>query len=85
MKIYSSTAVDPRLSEICERALINEDFATHAMAPDTIISFTSEDILYVAVLRVENIEGEGDALLISAVHPVGSEGLNAVIADLLAG
>ena len=84
MKIYASTSLDPRLSELCERALLNDDFSTHAMVPggDQIISFLSDGMIFVAVLQVEIIEGEGNALLISAVHPVGSEGLDAVIADL---
>lgn len=84
MKIYASTSLDPRLSELCERALMNDDFSTHEMVPggDQIISFESDSVTYVAVLQIERTEGEGDALLISAVHPVGSEGLDAVIADL---
>jgi hypothetical protein len=83
MKIYASTSLDPQLSELCEGALINEEFTTHAMAADGgIISFTSGGITYVAVLKIENIDGEGNALLVAAVHPVGSEGLEAVIADL---
>lgn len=86
MKIYASASLDPQLSELCERALINEEFTTHAMAADGgVISFASEGITYVAVLEIGNIDGEGNALLVAAVHPVGSEGLDSVIADVLAG
>ena len=86
MKIYASTSLDPQLSTLCERALINEEFTTHAMAANGgIISFASEGVTYVGVLRIENIDGEGNALVISAVHPVGSEGLDAVVADLQTG
>jgi hypothetical protein len=82
MKVYSATSVDPRLSEHCERALEDEAFHSEGTMPDgsIIISFEAEERAWVALIGVE--KGQGDALMIAAVYPVGSEGLAALIADL---
>jgi hypothetical protein len=84
MKIYGATSVDPRLSELCERALAAEDFHAEGTLPggSVIISFEAEERIWAALIAVEKSEGEDDAMLIAAVYPVGSEGLEALVADL---
>ncbi|HWY63113.1 MAG TPA: hypothetical protein VNW15_14520 [Rhizomicrobium sp.] len=87
MRIYGATSVDPLLSGYCERALADEAFQSEGMMPDGsfIISFLADERAWAAVIGVEKTARQDDAMLISAVYPVGSEGLAALVADLKTG
>ena len=86
MSIYSSSSVKLSLSELCTKALERNAFHPHGNMQDgsNIISFAVDGLAYVGLIDVQHTEGIGDALIVSAVYPVGPEGLTKMIASLKA-
>ena len=82
--IYSSSSVDRRLSDLCERALAAHQFSTHGVIGNNkhLISFLHDGLSYVSIVEVQNNAVFGAALIVNAVYGVGSEGLAAKLSSI---
>lgn len=84
IRIHSSISIDTHLAKLCECALESDAFQPCWIMPngDYIISFTVDASAYIGVIRAQESEGLEDALLISAVYPIGSDDVTKLVKTL---
>ena len=82
-QIYSSRTVDPKRSDLCEKALASNKFIYHGQFPDEqhAISYTCDGMTFVGMINVLHA-AIGDALVVEAVYQVGPDGTQALLKKL---